>query len=240
MREYWMPIHEQSEPEPQVDMRMLEFVQRRREEQAVARRQRVQVVAIIALGIIGIVLTVSNAVLVSRLVARPVTPPAVVQAPVRSAPSTPRVAPAERARPTPEAAPPPAAAVRAEPRSAAPSAAVRDDARPAASVREVPRPEARAVPPVDASGDGPVPALPERSARASRPGAGGESRPPSAPRESLSSAVEMDPALRTAQWMMRTYGPLDAETRALAAAEFYTGDEGTFWHRVVSHVRAER
>jgi len=40
--------------------------------------------------------------------------------------------------------------------------------------------------------------------------------------------------------MIRTYGPLDAETKALAAAEFYTGDEGDFWHRVVSHVRAVR
>ena len=86
-RDDGMPIPEHIEPEPQVDTRMLEFVQRRREEQAVARRQRVQAIAITALGIIGIILTVSNAVLVSRLVARPVMSPPVVPAPVRSAPS---------------------------------------------------------------------------------------------------------------------------------------------------------
>ena len=63
---------------------------------------------------------------------------------------------------------------------------------------------------------------------------------PSAAREALSTAVEMDPALRTARWMIRTYGPLDAEGKALAAAEFYTGEEGEFWRRVVAHVRTVR
>src|SRR5262245_41035452 len=81
-----MPIPDPFEPEsPHIDTRMFEFVERRREEQARARRQRIQLVAIVALGLIGIVLTVSNAILVSRLIARPVTPPAVAPPPVRSA-----------------------------------------------------------------------------------------------------------------------------------------------------------
>ena len=67
-----------------------------------------------------------------------------------------------------------------------------------------------------------------------------ESPPPSPPRESASLAVDVDPALRTARWMLHTYGPLDAEAKALAAAQFYSGDEGEFWRRVVAHVRAER
>ena len=65
-----MPIPEDPEPEsPTMHLRMLEFVERRREEQARARRQRIQLIALTGLGIIGIVLAVSNAVLVSRLVA---------------------------------------------------------------------------------------------------------------------------------------------------------------------------
>ena len=40
--------------------------------------------------------------------------------------------------------------------------------------------------------------------------------------------------------MLHAYGPLEAEGKALAAAEFYTGDDGVFWRRVVGYVRAER
>jgi hypothetical protein len=195
-----MTIPDLPEPEsPHMDTRMLEFVERRREEQARARRQRMQLVAIIALGLTCIILTVSNAVLVSRLVARPATPPVVVP-PVRSAaPVTP--APPDSA---------PAAAVRSASPAPAPAAARAGD----------------------------QPALPERPARVAS--AVPESARPITPSESLSPAVESDPAARTARWMIRTYGPLEAESKALAAAQFYSGGEGEFWRRVVAHVRAER
>src|SRR5438128_1448994 len=126
-----MPIPEDIEPEPQVDTRMLEFVQRRREEQAAARRQRVQAIAITALGIIGIILTVSNAVLVSRLVARPATPPTVIPPPVRPAPSAAREEspPATQAAPAASEPTPPAASVRGESQFADPAGPVAAPAR---------------------------------------------------------------------------------------------------------------
>jgi hypothetical protein len=40
--------------------------------------------------------------------------------------------------------------------------------------------------------------------------------------------------------MIHAYGPLEAEGKALGAAEFYTGEEGAFWRRVVGYVRTER
>jgi hypothetical protein len=243
-----MPIRDLPDPDaPEVDTRMLEFVARRREEHAQARRQRIQLIAIIALGLIGVVLTVSNAVLVSRLVARPATPPLVLPPRVRSAP------PSTSAAETGDAGSP-AAAVPSESRAAASapsniSTGPRANAAPAARPPARPRPsspvmaETPAVPPpaesVPAASAEP-PALPERTARTTSRAPMPESVRPSAPRESLSPAVEVDPAMRTARWMIRTYGPLDAEGKALAAAEFYTGDEGAFWRRVVAHVRAER
>jgi len=224
-----MPIPELPDYESSHDTRMLEFVARRRE-QAQARRQRIQLIAIIALGLIGVVLTVSNAVLVSRLMARPVTPPVVLPPRVRSAP--PSTSQAETGD-----ASSPAAGVSSESRTAAPAPPARP--RPSSPVTA----ETPAVPP-SAESSRPAsaepPALPERTARATPRAAVPESARPSAPRESLSPAVEVDPAIRTARWMIRTYGPLDAEGKALAAAEFYTGDEGAFWRRVVTHVRAER
>jgi hypothetical protein len=87
---------------------------------------------------------------------------------------------------------------------------------------------------------GEPPALPARPARVASRSAPAQAARPGAPPESLSAGVETDPAVRTARWMIRTYGPLDAETKALAAAQFYTGEEGEFWRRVVAHVRAER
>jgi len=198
-----MAIPDLPEPEsPHLDTRMLEFVERRREEQALKRRQRIQLVAIVALGLVGILLTVSNAVLVSRLVAGPVTPPVVAPPPVRSAAPAP---------PAPES------------ESGSPSAAVRSE------------PPAEPALPADDR-----PALPDRAARATARPAPPESTRPRVAQESLSTAVETDPALRTARWMVHTYGALDAETKALAAAQFYTGEEGEFWRRVVAHVRAER
>jgi hypothetical protein len=221
-----MTIPDLPEPEsPHMDTRMLEFVERRREEQAHARRQRIQLVAIIALGLTCIILTVSNAVLVSRLFARPATPSAVAP-PVRSA------APVTPAAPESDAGAP-AAAIRSEPPPPAPTSprAARTPAPRAAAVST----PAQAVVPVDDQ-----PALPDRPAAiASRPVVPESSRP-LPPAERLSPAVESDPAVRTARWMLRTYGPLEAETKALAAAQFYTGGEGEFWRRVVAHVRAER
>ena len=221
-----MPIHDSPEPEsPHVDTRMFEFVERRREEQARARRQRIQIVAIVALGLVGIILAVSNAILVSRLVARPLTPPVATPPLARSAAP---VTPVERE---------PAARV-------AKSARVSDEPRERATPRLAEEPST----PEPSRGDEPVtrepssderPSLPDRVARATPRPAPASVRPP-APRESLSTAVETDPALRTARWMIHTYGPLDAEGKALAAARFYTGQEGAFWRRVVAHVRAER
>jgi hypothetical protein len=241
-----MPISDLPDPEsPHADTRMLEFVERRREEQARARRERIQIIAIIALGLIGIVLTVSNAVLVSRLVATPVTPPVVVPPPVRSA--VPTREPAEP--PAPSAAAPPKRTIPAKTArrgstpspqpsasaSSAPSQGSEADA-PAARPSESAAPAASALPPAAVREE--PPALPERVTRSPRHAVVPDQSPPSA--ETLASAVEMDPALRTARWMIRTYGPLDAEGKALAAAEFYSGEEGEFWRRVVAHVRAER
>ena len=178
-----MPLPEPTEPEsPQMDTRMVEFLERRRAEQAQARRQRVQLVAILALGLIAIGLTVSNAVLVSRLVARS-APPAGPTAPRASAPLEPPV-PVARALESPAASPAPV--------------------------------------PV-------TPALPPRPAPAPGPPA------PAAP-----LAAEGDPAQRTARWLVQAYGPLDAEGRALAAAEFYEGAERQFWRRVAAQVRRAR
>jgi len=227
-----MPIPELPDYESSHDTRVLEFVARRREEQAHARRQRIQLIAIIALGLIGVVLTVSNAVLVSRLVARPVTPPVVLPPRVRSAP------PASSQAETGEASSP-AAGVSSESRTAAPPPARPRPSSPVTAQTPAVPPSAESSPPASAE----PPALPERTertARATPRATVPESARPSAPRESLSPAVEVDPAIRTARWMIRTYGPLDAEGKALAAAEFYTGDEGAFWRRVVTHVRAER
>lgn len=246
-----MPIPDWNEPDaPQTDTRMFEFVERRREEQARARRQRIQLVAIAALGLIGIVLTVSNAVLVSRLIARPVTPPAVLPPPARSAAPVERepaagvssesalAATAEPTRPAPapsRATKSSRVAAATAPRDTSPP---RADAEREPAARESVTNEAmprETVPPPDER-----PSLPERPTRTpARPAPLTSERVPAA-REGLSTAVETDPALRTARWMIHTYGPLDAEGKALAASQFYTGEEGSFWRRVVAHVRAER
>jgi predicted lipid-binding transport protein (Tim44 family) len=52
--------------------------------------------------------------------------------------------------------------------------------------------------------------------------------------------LELEPAQRTARYLVQTYGALDAETRALTAAEFYTGEDADFWRRVLAYVRSER
>ena len=214
--------------EPEIDARMLEFVERRREEQAHERRQRVQLIAIIALGVIAVVLTVFNAMLVNRLLSRPAMPAAVNPPPVRSTAPTQRPEPSDRALSEPEPLPP-------EPQESPVSTS-------ALAEPPVPRPAPRAPAPSMPSDQPPSvasepPALPEPGARGSRGAVSDQPRPES---RDLPAAVETDPALRTARWMIRTYGRLDAETKALAASQFYTGGERAFWRRVVSHVRAAR
>jgi hypothetical protein len=268
-----------------MDLRMLEFVERRRAEQARARRQRIQFVAIVGLGSIGIILAVANVMLVSRLVARPLSVPT-GPSPVRSssarAPMAPPATPAtESAAPATEASTQPKASPSAGPSEPMRAAPPTDVAKPSSSVARQPsstsrEPSSIARQPSSAvrqpssvarqsssvasqssssarqpgrGDDDEPPALPERSPRATSangrvenaPAPEVRERPPlNVARESASMAVEADPAVRTARWMLQTYGPLDAEARALAAAEFYTGDEGDFWRRVVRHVRAER
>ncbi len=58
---------------------------------------------------------------------------------------------------------------------------------------------------------------------------------PSAPAdEPLGDA---DAARRTASWLVRTHGRLEAENRALTVAEFYSGERQAFWQRVLADVR---
>jgi hypothetical protein len=245
------------EPEsPPIDTRMLEFVERRREEQARARRQRIQLIAIVALGVISIVLTISNALLVKRLLARPAMPPVVNAPAARSAapaqPAEPSEAGDSAARaPEPEAPWRPrvsasAPAVPAAPTSRNETPASRHDAPPIA--RATTPGDTRADERAAREGPGAVdrapsiapepPALPERATGGSRGAGVSERARAGASRDTLAS-VDTDPALRTARWMIQTHGRLDAETKALAAAQFYSGSEGAFWRRVVRYVRAE-
>jgi hypothetical protein len=48
---------------------------------------------------------------------------------------------------------------------------------------------------------------------------------------------DSDPARRTANWLVRTHGRLEAENRALTVAEFYSGERRAFWQRVLTDVR---
>jgi hypothetical protein len=47
----------------------------------------------------------------------------------------------------------------------------------------------------------------------------------------------MDSAERTADWLVQTYGRVEAESRALRVAEFYSGERRAFWRRVLDDVR---
>jgi len=42
---------------------------------------------------------------------------------------------------------------------------------------------------------------------------------------------------RTASWLVRTYGRLEAENRAMIVAEFYSGERRAFWQRVLADMR---
>lgn len=115
-------------------------------------------------------------------------------------------------------APPPASVVSAPPAAPAPTA-------------QAPEPVAPA--PVAA----PAPAI------ASAPAASARSEPPlPAPRPAIQevpAAAEADSARRTARWLVQTHGRLEAESRAAKVAEFYSGEQGAFWKRVLVNVRQE-
>jgi hypothetical protein len=49
--------------------------------------------------------------------------------------------------------------------------------------------------------------------------------------------AESNAARRTASWLVRTHGRLEAENRALTVAEFYSGERRAFWQRVLTDVR---
>ena len=236
-----MPIPEDVEPgTPRADTRLLEFIERRRQQDVRDRRQRLQLAAIACLGVIVLILTISNAVLVSRLLARPPVPPALAPQPtVRPAPPTTPPSPAVS---EPSASPSPARGT---------AAALRPTATAAAPIADAPPPAA--LEPDDA------PTLPERKVRISSDGRPNmvpkppdvRSTPAQPGRSSIqrgyatagrayapaAGAGEADPVRRTARWLVESYGPLEAESRALAAAEFYSSDEGDFWRRVAAHVR---
>jgi len=110
------------------------------------------------------------------------------------------------------AAPPP---VRSTPAPQAPARAADLAAPPPSS------PPARAVEPDQPQ---PTPAGPPESGVAP---SGPAAEPPG----------DSDPARRTASWLVRTYGRLEAENRALIVAEFYSGERRAFWQRVLADVR---
>lgn len=66
--------------------------------------------------------------------------------------------------------------------------------------------------------------------------------PPAArtlPTSSSAGASDSDSARRTARWLVQTHGRLEAESRVTKVAEFYSGEQGTFWRRVLLNVRQE-
>src|SRR5438309_1301321 len=147
-----MPIPEDVEPgTPRADTRLLEFIERRRQQDVRDRRQRLQLAAIACLGVIVLILTISNAFLVSRRHARPPVPPALAPQPtVRPAPPTTPPSPAVS---EPSASPSPARGT---------AAALRPTATAAAPIADAPPPAA--LEPDDA------PTLPERKVRISSDG----------------------------------------------------------------------
>jgi hypothetical protein len=52
-------------------------------------------------------------------------------------------------------------------------------------------------------------------------------------------AEEGDSARRMARWLVQTYGRAEAENRVTEVAEFYSGEEGAFWRRVLLNLRQE-
>lgn len=126
----------------------------------------------------------------------------------------------QRLNATPDAPPP--ASVASAPPAAAPAA---------------PAPAAQALEPEAPAPVAPAPAV------ATAPAASARSEPAlPAPRPAIPevpATVETDSAQRTARWLVQTHGRLEAENRAAKVAEFYSGEQGAFWKRVLLNVRQE-
>ena len=60
------------------------------------------------------------------------------------------------------------------------------------------------------------------------------------PTAAIEPPADVDPAVRTARWLMQTYGPVEAENRAAIVEEFYSGEQRAFWRRVLADVRQTR
>jgi hypothetical protein len=88
-------------------------------------------------------------------------------------------------------------------------------------------------------------ATPPASSPPARPVAPDQSQPPAAapPESGVAPSAAADEPLggpdpaRTASWLVRTYGRLEAENRALIVAEFYSGERYAFWQRVLANMR---
>ena len=125
--------------------------------------------------------------------------------------------------------------------------AARTESPPVASL-PTPAPSAAPAPEVATSvASGPT-ALPAEPAppSATRPPAANtgmvlESTTPPAPRRSTTprsaGATDGDSARRTARWLVQTHGRVEAESRVTKVAEFYSGEQGAFWQRVLLNVR---
>ena len=206
-----MPIPDHGGREDsQAGAALLEYIGRKRLHQVRQRRQRRLIYTTAALGVLAAVLAVSNVLLLKRLNA---VPEASLPASAASPPLEATPEPAAQAPPAP--VPEPAAALPAAPTLPAPSAAPEREVAPGPAS---PAPAAASTPPV-----------PARSA-----GAAAVRAATSAP-----AVEEEDSARRTARWLVRTHGPVEAENRVMKAAEFYSGPERQFWQRVLVELRQE-
>ncbi len=113
-----------------------------------------------------------------------------------------------------------------------------------ATLATTPEPAGPAAPPAVQAPE-PVAIAPQAAAPAppstSAPAASAESAPTPGPavRAPMPATVleEDDSALRTARWLVQTHGRIEAEERVAKVAEFYTGEQGAFWQRVLLNVR---
>jgi hypothetical protein len=197
---------------------LLEYIGRRRLHQVRQRHQRRLMYATILLGLVAVVLAVSNVVLLNRLRAasEPPPPASVADPPPASVASLP---PAERPELAAPAIPSPAEAA----------------AEPVATAAE---PVATAPEPVATAPEPALPAAPKASAPAALPTTP-MPRPAVGTPTTATAAEEDDPAQRTARWLVRTHGLVEAENRVTRAVEFYSGAEGAFWRRVLLNMRKD-
>lgn len=236
-----MPIPARGErDDSQAGAALLEYIGRKRLHQVRERRQRRLIWTTVVLGALVSALAVSNVVLLTRL-------NAVSEAPRSTTAASPSVAarPAPVAPTTPEPAPPgmPQPAAPTTPEPAAPATT-----QPAAAA--TPEPPALAAQRLAAPTPPPPSAGPERGAVPPGPNALAPlsaSAPPAAGRSasgavvtaptSPAAAEEEDSARRTARWLLRTHGLVEAENRVRMAAEFYSGEQSAFWRRVLVELR---